>query len=219
MDWNDFFKKVEKEKNYMDLQSFLNKEYNNKSILPNKENIFKAFELTPLNRIKVVIIGQDPYQTKDFANGLAFSVNDNIKIPKSLQNIYKEIHNELNIPIPTSGNLEGLAKKGVFLLNRILTVEEGKPLSHKNIGWEQFTNEVIKLLNEQEQSMVFLLFGKSAQSVIPLLNNPNHLVLCTTHPSPLSAYSGFFGSGVFKKTCDFLKIPYSFWEENDEKIM
>ena len=158
-----------------------------------------------------MLIGQDPYHTPGYACGLAFSVNDGVEIPKSLVNIFKEINSELGINIPNTGNLSIWAENGVLLLNRILTVEKGVPLSHKNVGWETLTNNILKCLNMQNQKIVFLLFGKVAEELKIYLNNPNHLVLITSHPSPLGAYKGFFGSGVFKKTIEYLGEKEDFW--------
>ena len=186
-------------------------EYQNKVIYPKKELIFNAIDKTPLDKVKVVLIGQDPYHTPGYACGLAFSVNDGVEIPKSLVNIFKEINLELGINIPNTGNLSIWAENGVLLLNRILTVEKGVPLSHKNVGWETLTNNILKCLNMQNQKIVFLLFGKVAEELKIYLNNPNHLVLITSHPSPLGAYKGFFGSGVFKKTIEYLGEKEDFW--------
>ncbi len=211
MTWEEFLKEEAKKDYYKCLMKFVNDEYNNKIIYPKNELIFNALNKTPLDKVKVVLIGQDPYHTPGYANGLAFSVNDRVPIPKSLVNIFKEINLELGINIPKTGNLSNWAENGVLLLNRILTVEKGKPLSHKNIGWENFTTNVLKLLNEQNQKIVFLLFGKVAEELKVHLNNPNHLVLITSHPSPLGAYKGFFGSGVFKKTIEYLGEKEEFW--------
>lgn len=211
MTWDDFFNEESKKEYYIKLMNYIEEEYQNKVIYPKQELIFNALNKTPLSDVKVVIIGQDPYHTPGFANGLAFSVNDGLSIPKSLVNIFKEINLEQGINIPKTGNLSNWAQNGVLLLNRILTVEKGKPLSHKGIGWETFTTNVLKLLNKQNQKIVFLLFGKSAEEVKVYLNNPNHLVLITSHPSPLGAYKGFFGSGVFKQTIEYLNLDKDFW--------
>lgn len=211
MTWDDFLKEESKLEYYINLMKFIDEEYKTKVIYPSYDLIFNALNLTPLDKVKVVIIGQDPYHTPGYANGLAFSVNDNIEIPKSLVNIFKELNSELGINIPNSGNLQKWAQNGVLLLNRILTVEKGNPLSHKGIGWETLTDNILKCLNKQNQKIVFLLFGKVAESVKVHLNNPNHLVLTTSHPSPLGAYKGFFGSGVFKKTIEYLGEKEDFW--------
>jgi uracil-DNA glycosylase len=151
-----------------------------------------------------VIVGQDPYYNINQANGLAFSVNKGIKLPPSLVNIYKEAHDDIGIDIPNHGDLSSWAKEGVFLLNTILTVEEGKPLSYKNKGWEKFTLKVLKTLNDDESPKVFILWGKEAINLKKILNNPRHLILESAHPSPLSSYRGFFGSKPFSKTNEFL---------------
>ncbi len=211
MTWDDFFNEESKKEYYIKLMNFIEEEYQNKVIYPKKELIFNAIDKTPLDKVKVVLIGQDPYHTPGYACGLAFSVNDGVEIPKSLVNIFKEINLELGINIPNTGNLSKWAENGVLLLNRILTVEKGAPLSHKNVGWETLTNNILKCLNNQEQKIVFLLFGKVAEELKIYLNNPNHLVLITSHPSPLGAYKGFFGSGVFKKTIEYLGEKEDFW--------
>jgi len=211
MTWDDFFNEESKKEYYIKLMNFIEEEYQNKVIYPKKELIFNAIDKTPLDKVKVVLIGQDPYHTPGYACGLAFSVNDGVEIPKSLVNIFKEINLELGINIPNTGNLSKWAENGVLLLNRILTVEKGAPLSHKNKGWETLTNNILKCLNNQKQKIVFLLFGKVAEELKIYLNNPNHLVLITSHPSPLGAYKGFFGSGVFKKTIEYLGEKEDFW--------
>ncbi len=211
MNFKDIIEEEKKKDYFKELESFLKEEYQNKTIYPKYEDIYKAFDLTPIEQVKVVLIGQDPYFTPGLAMGLSFSVNDGVKIPKSLMNIYKEIKNELGLEIPKTGNLTNLAKKGVLLLNLILTVEEGKALSHQNKGWEIFTRRIIEELNKRDQKIVFLLFGSSARQISKYLNNPNHLVLETSHPSPLGAYKGFFGSGVFKKSIEFLGEKETFW--------
>lgn len=211
MTWDDFFYEESKKEYYIKLMKFIDEEYQNKVIYPKRELIFNALNKTPLDKVKVVLIGQDPYHSPGYACGLAFSVNDGVEIPKSLVNIFKEINLELGINIPNTGNLSKWAENGVLLLNRILTVEKGVPLSHKNKGWETLTNNILKCLNMQNQKIVFLLFGKVAEELKIYLNNPNHLVLVTSHPSPLGAYKGFFGSGVFKKTIEYLGEEKEFW--------
>lgn len=211
MDWLDIIKEEEQKEYYQKLMSFIDNEYQTKTIYPKREDIFKALDLTPIDKIKVVIIGQDPYFTPGVAMGLAFSVNDGCKIPKSLANIFKEINMELGISFNDSGNLEPWAKKGILLINRILTVEKDKPLSHKKKGWEEFTDTLIRNINNENRKIVFLLFGNEAKQIKSLLNNPNHLILETSHPSPLGAYHGFFGSGVFKETIKYLGETKEFW--------
>lgn len=191
---------------FSSLSSFLEKEYKQKSILPAKDSIFKAYEATPLNEVKVVILGQDPYPTKGHAHGLCFSVNHDVQpLPKSLKNIFKELESDTGKSIPLHGNLEGWSKQGVFLLNTVLTVEEGKPGSHQKKGWEEFTDATLTAINEYSKSVVFLLWGKHAQQKKKLIDTNKHLVLETAHPSPLSAYRGFFDSKHFSKANNYLK--------------
>ena len=198
-------------KNYMqNLIKFLIKEKVNYTIYPNGNNIFNAFNSTPFNNVKVVILGQDPYHGKGQANGLSFSVSNGIKTPPSLVNIFKEIEQDLNIPIPDSGNLQNWADEGVLLLNSVLTVQEGKAHSHKGIGWEKFTDQAIQKLSVDRHGLVFLLWGNSAQEKEKLIDLDKHLVLKTVHPSPLSAYRGFFGSKHFSKSNNYLKKNLSF---------
>lgn len=205
MTFNDIYLKELKKAYFIELIAFIESEYSNKTIYPPKTNLFQAFKLTPLNQVKVVIIGQDPYHNPNQANGLAFSVNENVTLPPSLKNIYKEIERSFGYSMSNNGALSSWAKQGVLLLNTILTVEENKPLSHQNKGWETFTLEIIKALNALKQPICFLLFGQHAKQYEKHLNNPNHLVLKTVHPSPLSAHRGFIGSDVFKKCNDYLK--------------
>lgn len=196
----------EKEKEYfLNLENFINKEYIEKTIYPPKEKIYEAFKYKDINEIKVIIIGQDPYFNEGQAHGLCFSVMHGVEEPKSLVNIYKELYYDLEINPPMDGNLEGWAEQGVFLLNTILTVEKGKPLSHKNKGWEIFTKRVIEELNNDNNPKVFVLWGNEARKLKTLVTNNNHLVIESSHPSPLSAYNGFFGSKPFSKINEFLK--------------
>lgn len=179
--------------------------------LPHPSLRFKALELTPFNKVKCVILGQDPYHTKGIAHGLAFSVQPHIKsLPPSLRNIFVEYELDLGYPKPRSGDLSLWAREGCLLLNTILTVEEGKPLSHKGLGWEKLTYEILRSLNDKrgttdDDSIVFMLWGKAAQEYRALIDNPRHLVLCAAHPSPLNAKGGFFGCKHFSKTNEFLK--------------
>ena len=175
-----------------------------KTIFPPKDRILSALSITDYNDVKVVILGQDPYHGVGEANGLCFSVNDGVRIPPSLQNIYKELNSDLGIEIPNTGNLESWAKEGVLLLNTVLTVEKDKPASHKNIGWEIFTDSIIKKLNERMEPVVFILWGNFARSKKELITNPKHYIIESTHPSPFSANHGFFGSKPFSKTNNFL---------------
>lgn len=204
-DW-DLALKEEFEKDYfLKINDFINKEYETKTIYPPYDEIFNAFKLTPLNEVKVVILGQDPYHEKGQAHGLAFSTPAGRPKPRSLNNIFREINAEYDYPIPESGCLESWANQGVFLLNTVLTVEEGNANSHSKCGWQIFTDNVIKLLDNQTQPIVFLLWGKQAEKKKELIKNPNHLVLITSHPSPFSARRGFFGSNHFIKANEFLK--------------
>ncbi len=187
-----------------------------KKIYPSREDIFRAFELTSFKDVKIIILGQDPYHGPNQANGLAFSVNKEIRIPPSLSNIFKEYSSDLNIPVPIDGNLSAWAKKGVLLLNSILTVESGSPGSHKDFGWELFTNQIIKALSDKKLNLVFILWGAYAQSKKTLIDSSKHLIIESPHPSPLSAHRGFFGSKPFSKANDYLRINKN--EEIDWKI-
>ncbi len=204
-DW-DLALKEEFEKDYFKkIEEFIDEEYKTKTVYPPYDEIYNAFKFTPLSNVKVVILGQDPYHEAGQAHGLAFSTPEGRPIPRSLSNIFKEIHAEYDYPIPQSGCLESWAKQGVFLLNTVLTVEEGNANSHSKCGWQTFTDNVIKLLNSQNQPIVFLLWGKQAEKKKEFLTNPNHLVLITSHPSPFSARRGFLGSNHFKLANEFLK--------------
>ena len=204
-DWNDYLKDEFQKPYYINLRKFLVDEFNNEVIFPDMYDIFNALHFTSYENVKVVILGQDPYHEKGQAHGLSFSVNPGVRIPPSLLNIYKELHNDLNCYIPNNGYLKSWADQGVLLLNTVLTVREGEANSHKNKGWEIFTDEIIKILNKREDPMVFILWGKNAQNKINLITNPCHLILKSVHPSPLSASRGFFGNHHFSKTNDFLR--------------
>ena len=204
-DWNDYLKDEFQKPYYINLRKFLVDEFNNEVIFPDMYDIFNALHFTSYENVKVVILGQDPYHEKGQAHGLSFSVNPGVRIPPSLLNIYKELHNDLNCYIPNNGYLKSWADQGVLLLNTVLTVREGEANSHKNRGWEIFTDEIIKILNKREDPMVFILWGKNAQNKINLITNPCHLILKSVHPSPLSASRGFFGNHHFSKTNDFLR--------------
>lgn len=203
MTWDDFIKEEEKKEYYINLMKFVKDEYAKTKCHPDFNDIFNAYNITPLEKIKVVILGQDPYHNDNEAHGLAFSVF-NAPNPPSLKNIYKEMKSDLGVDVEENGNLTYLAEQGVFLLNTTLTVRHNLPLSHANRGWEEFTDNTIKLLNLQNQPIVFILWGNNARSKAKLLNNPNHLVLQSSHPSPLGAYRGFFGSKPFSKANEFL---------------
>ena len=190
---------------FLKIKEFIDEEYSSKTIYPPYEDIFNAFKLTPLSNVKVVILGQDPYHEEGQAHGLAFSTPEGRPVPRSLKNIFKEINSEYDYPIPDSGCLESWACQGVFLLNTVLTVEAGNANSHSKCGWQTFTDKVIKILNDQEQPIIFLLWGKQAEKKKELITNDNHLVLITSHPSPFSARRGFLGSNHFKLANEYLK--------------
>ncbi|MBQ5676824.1 MAG: uracil-DNA glycosylase [Lachnospiraceae bacterium] len=190
---------------YANLYKKIREEYASTQIFPPSDEIFTAFELTPLAEVKVVIIGQDPYHGDGQAHGLCFSVKPDIETPPSLVNIYKELNSDLGCYIPNNGYLTKWAKQGVLMLNTVLTVRAHQANSHRGIGWEEFTDAAIRILNEQDRPIVYLLWGKPAQMKKSMLNNPKHLILEAPHPSPLSAYRGFFGCQHFSKTNAFLK--------------
>ena len=183
----------------------MNEEYNTRKIFPASEDIFNAFHLTPLADVKVVILGQDPYHNDGQAHGLCFSVKPDVEIPPSLVNIYQELHDDLGCTIPNNGYLVKWAKQGVLMLNTVLTVRAHAANSHHGIGWEEFTDACIRICSEQDRPMVFILWGRPAQMKRSMLHNPKHLILEAPHPSPLSAYRGFFGSKPFSKTNEYLK--------------
>lgn len=204
---NDWLKPLKTEFHkpyYMKLHSTVLEEYSKNQIFPDKEDIFNAFHFTPLEQVKVVILGQDPYHNYGQAHGLCFSVKPDVEIPPSLLNIYKELQNDLGCYIPNNGYLKKWADQGVMLLNTVLTVRAHQANSHKDIGWEEFTNAVIRILNEQDRPIVFLLWGRPAQNKKVMLNNPLHFILEAPHPSPLSAYRGFLGCKHFSMTNQYL---------------
>jgi uracil-DNA glycosylase len=201
--WLDIINEESRKEYFNKLNRFIDEERKYKSIYPPLELVYSAFELTSFDNVKVIIIGQDPYHQSGVANGLSFSVNQKNKLPKSLNNIFKELKDDLGIN-NTNGNLRSWSRQGVFLLNTILTVEDGKALSHKNIGWEVFTKAIIESLNKDSKPKVFLLWGNQAQKYSQLISNKNHLIIASAHPSPLSAYNGFFGSKPFSKINKFL---------------
>lgn len=203
-DWDEIMAGEFDKPYYLELRSFLKNEYFSREIYPNMNNIFNAMKHTPYNSVKAVIIGQDPYHEPGQAHGLCFSVQKGCQIPPSLQNIYKEIYTDLGIPPAAHGELYKWADNGVLLLNNVLTVRRGQANSHKGKGWEIFTDDVIKKLNEREKPMVFLLWGANARTKKQLITNRDHLILEAAHPSPLSAYNGFFGCRHFSKCNDFL---------------
>lgn len=204
-DWAEAVGEEFKKPYYASLYKFVKEEYSTRTIYPPADDIFNAMHLTPLSQVKVLILGQDPYHNKGQAHGLCFSVRPEVEIPPSLVNIYKELQDDLGCTIPNNGYLVKWAKQGVLMLNTVLTVRAHQAFSHQGQGWEQFTDAIIHAVNEQERPVVYMLWGKPAQSKIPMLNNPKHLILKAPHPSPLSAYRGFFGCRHFSQANDFLK--------------
>lgn len=203
--WDEFLNREFEQDYFRKLSAFLKQEYAEKTIYPPKQEVFSAFYYTDLDKVKVVILGQDPYHEPNQACGMCFAVKPGNPLPKSLINIYREIHDDLGLNMSTNGYLVKWATQGVLLINTVLTVERGKANSHKGKGWEEFTDHVIQLLNRQDQPIVFLLWGNNARAKMSLLNNPRHLVLTAAHPSPLSAYNGFFGCRHFSRTNEFLE--------------
>ena len=204
-DWDKILKSELHEEYFYNLLKFVQSEYKRVTVFPPKNEVFKAFRYTPYKDLKVVILGQDPYHGEGEAEGLSFSVKKGIKKPPSLNNIFKELHDDLGYPIPIDGSLIPWAKQGVLLLNAVLTVIKDKAASHKDIGWEKFTDFVIKKINEKSDPVVFILWGNFARSKKKLITNKKHLIIESAHPSPLSAYNGFFGSHPFSRTNDFLE--------------
>lgn len=204
-DWLEALKGEFGKEYYKKLFKTVNEEYRTYRIFPPADDVFNAFHLTPLKDVKVVIFGQDPYHGENQAHGLCFSVKPSVEIPPSLVNIYKELHDDLGCTIPSHGYLEKWAKQGVLLLNTVLTVRAHQANSHRGIGWEEFTDAAIKVLNAQDRPIVFILWGRPAQMKKSMLNNPKHLILEAPHPSPLSAYRGFFGSRPFSQANHFLE--------------
>ena len=203
--WDALLKDEFQKEYYLRLRTVLAQEYKSQTIYPDMYDIFNALKYTPYEEVKAVILGQDPYHGAGQAHGLCFSVKRGVEPPPSLKNIFKEIQDELGIAPPNHGELTQWTKEGVLLLNTALTVRAGQANSHRGLGWETFTDRVIALLNERETPMVFLLWGANARQKQNLLTNPKHLVLSCAHPSPLSAYNGFFGCGHFKKCNAFLE--------------
>ena len=204
-EWDEILKYEYKKEYYINLKNKINELRKEKIIYPQEEEVFKALELTPYKEIKIVILGQDPYPGENQAEGLAFSVKEGVPLPRSLKNIFKELKNDLNIEMPENGSLVKWAKQGILLLNTILTVEKGDPLSHKNIGWEIFTTEIIKKINEKETPVIFILWGLEAQKKIALIDETRHYIIKSSHPSPLSARHGFFGSKPFSTANKYLE--------------
>ncbi len=205
-DWLDSIGGEFKKPYYRELYNFVKQEYSTRVIYPPADDIFNALHLTPLSEVKVLILGQDPYHNEHQAHGLCFSVlPDQKEIPPSLQNIYKELHDDLGCYVPNNGFLEKWAKQGVLMLNTVLTVRAHQANSHQGKGWEQFTDAIIQAVNAQDRPIVYLLWGSPAQRKIPMLTNPKHLILKAPHPSPLSAYRGFFGCRHFSQANAFLQ--------------
>jgi len=218
---NDWLKELGpefKKPYYAKLYQFVRDEYNNHQVFPPADDIFNAFHYTPLSQVKVVIIGQDPYHNVGQAHGLCFSVKPDVEIPPSLVNIYQELHDDLGCRIPNNGYLVKWAKQGVLMLNTVLTVRAHEANSHRGKGWEEFTDAAILALNKQNRPIVFILWGRPAQMKKSMLDNPRHLILEAPHPSPLSAYRGFFGSKPFSRANDYLE-SYGFlpidWQIED----
>ncbi len=198
--------KGEFEKSYFkELTEYVRNEYSKRKVFPPAKNIFRAFDLCPFDKVKVVILGQDPYHGPSQANGLCFAVSDGVALPPSLQNIFKELQSDLSLPIPKTGNLEKWAKQGVLLLNATLTVLPGQAGSHQKKGWEEFTDAAVKTLAEGREHLVFILWGRYAQEKGKFIDRSKHHIIASAHPSPLSAHAGFFGSRPFGKTNAYLK--------------
>ena len=202
--WNEILAEEMEKDYYQALQAFVQKRRDEVRVFPEEKNVFNALELTPFESVKVVILGQDPYHGFGQAHGLSFSVQKGTPLPPSLKNIYKELQEDIGGELPTEGDLSHWAKQGVLLLNTVLTVEEGNANSHKGMGWETLTNRLIESLNELKHPVIFILWGKPAQDKEKLITNPNHVLLKAPHPSPLSAYRGFFGSKPFSRVNDIL---------------
>ncbi len=213
-DWDSLLKEEFNKPYFNCIEKEINELYEQSTVYPPKDKIFACLKHTAYKNVNVVIIGQDPYHQEGQANGLCFSVNEGVKIPPSLKNIFKELQEDLDLPKIISGDLTKWAKQGVLLLNSTLTVEKGNANSHKNLGWERFTDKIISLINDKDSPVVFMLWGNFAKKKAKLITNPLHLILSAPHPSPLSAYHGFFGCGHFSKAKDFLnsqdmKIDFS----------
>lgn len=208
---NSWMQRIESEfqKDYMkNLETFLKSEQKVKEIFPKDKQYFAALNLTPFEKVKVVIIGQDPYHGPGQAHGLSFSVQDGVRFPPSLQNIFKELQSDLGLPKPTTGNLKKWAEQGVLLLNAVLTVESGKAASHQGKGWEKLTDRIIQTLNQEKEHLVFILWGSYAQKKGAVIDRERHLVLECVHPSPLSSHRGFFGSKPFSKANAYLNLHH-----------
>lgn len=203
-DWDQLLSVVWHSPGFQKFYNMIMAEYDKKTIYPPKDYIFNALKLTSYENTKVVIVGQDPYHGENQAHGLSFSVQHGVKLPPSLQNIYRELKSDLGIPERSDGDLSNWARQGVLLLNAVLTVEKDKAASHRNLGWEPLTDYIIKILNKKDKPVVFILWGNFAKEKAKLITNPKHYIIISPHPSPLSAYSGFFGSKPFSKTNNYL---------------
>lgn len=203
--WDNILNEEYNKDYFKNLIDFVKKEYKEKTIYPKQNEVFNAFRYTDFDNVKVVILGQDPYHGPNQAEGLSFSVSNEVLKPPSLKNIFKELESDLKIPFPEHNSLKPWAKQGVLLLNAVLTVEEHKPTSHKDKGWETFTNSVIKILNKREKPIVFILWGSYARAKKEFITNPKHYIIESAHPSPFSARNGFFGSKPFSKANEFLR--------------
>jgi uracil-DNA glycosylase len=210
--WGELLQEEFKKPYFTMLEEFLEKEYEEQTVYPARENIFNALKYTDYDDVKVVLLGQDPYHGPGQAHGLSFSVQPGVRIPPSLRNIYKELHEDLGCDIPNTGYLKKWADQGVLLLNTVLTVRKGEAHSHKGKGWENLTDKVISLLNEREKPVIFLLWGRPAQSKLKLIDEDRHHIIASAHPSPLSASRGFFGSKPFSKINGYL------WNKGEEEI-
>ncbi len=204
-DWDTYLDEEFHKSYYLKLREFLVDEYRTKTIYPDMKDIYNALRLTSYSETKVVILGQDPYHGEGQAHGIGFSVKPDVSIPPSLLNIFKELRDDLGCYIPDNGYLIKWAKEGVLLLNAVLTVQKGEPNSHKNVGWEQYTDKIISILNQRRKPVIFILWGKNAQDKAKLITSPWHYQITSTHPSPLSAYRGFFGSKPFSRSNKILK--------------
>ena len=203
--WDNILEEEFKKEYFKTLLEFVKNEYKNKIIYPKQNEVFNAFRYTSFEDVKVVILGQDPYHGPNQAEGLSFSVSNEVLKPPSLKNIFKELESDLGIQFPEANSLKPWAKEGVLLLNAVLTVEEHMPTSHKDKGWEEFTDNIIRILNTKKEPVVFILWGSYARNKKELITNPNHLIIESPHPSPFSARTGFFGSKPFSKTNEYLK--------------
>jgi len=203
--WDEKLKVIWESEGFQNFMQMIDHEYLMNTIFPPRGAVFNALKLTPYENVKVVIMGQDPYHGEGEAHGLSFSVQKGVKVPPSLKNIYQELYSDLGVPIRNDGDLTGWAKEGVLLLNAVLTVQKDKPASHRNLGWERLTDYIIRVINEREEPVVFILWGNFAKEKMKYITNPNHYVITSPHPSPFSARNGFFGSHPFSKCNSFLE--------------